>query len=174
MAGQITSAPARPITTPTELVVCLNPYNLDYCEYFGTRAMLEAEGILPENINWPEGFDGNRWDDGRFKYWLRRVRPEGIKGPKKAFLGVDWWMLRWELLNGLSFAERALAQKRKELEDMLHRQSPAVMLESCAAEKRYWAARKDDKFQAFKALVPGLVRPRRDRKPRSVTQTQEA
>jgi len=89
MAGQITSAPARPITTPTELVVCLNPYNLDYCEYFGTRAMLEAEGILPENINWPEGFDGNRWDDGRFKYWLRRVRPEGIKGPKKAFLGPE-------------------------------------------------------------------------------------
>ncbi|AZG10825.1 hypothetical protein EGT29_24685 [Pigmentiphaga sp. H8] len=151
------------LTTPDELVICINPHRTGFAEFVGTRAMLEAEGVLPEKVIWPDGFDGKCWNDGQFRYWLRRQRPKGAKGPRKAFQGVDWWMLRWEPVNGPDFRERELAEKKKELEDMIYLRSPAGIRESGIASERYWAAVDDKKFQAFKTCIPGWVKPRRGR-----------
>jgi len=53
------------------LNVCIRPRNLDFVEYQGTRAQLEAEGIIPPGTQWPEG--------GALcvvEYWQARIHPE--------------------------------------------------------------------------------------------------
>ena len=85
-------------TAPSDdIIVILNPYNLDFSELLGTRAMLEAERIIPKGTDWPQGYDDLRWQAGQFDYWLRRRRPPGAKGPRKQFIDCDWFCLRWEL-----------------------------------------------------------------------------
>lgn len=137
-------------STASEILVVLNP-TLDSSEFRGTRAMLEAEGFEPEE--WPEGFEAFRWDDQQFVYCLRRLRPKGAKGPQKQFLDVDWWYISRRPLNGLSFGDRMILLKKKELEAAVYRESP----EGRAAFMRSWnlfcAAERDTAFQAFKAAI---------------------
>lgn len=64
----------------TELVIVIKPHNLDFVEFLGTRTMLEAEGILPEDTKLPTGYDNLFWQAGQFDYWLRRERPPGARG----------------------------------------------------------------------------------------------
>ena len=84
-------------SAPDDLIVVLNPHNLDFAEFLGPRAMLEAEGIIPPGTNWPQGYDDLRWQAGRFNYWLSRRRPPGAKGPRKQFADCDWFLLRQQL-----------------------------------------------------------------------------
>ena len=156
------SAPA-PIATPTELVVILNPYNLDFSEFVGSRAMLEAEGIIPDDTKWPDGYYDEKWQDERFYYCLRRQRPKGAKGPRRAFLNCDWWCLRWELINAPRHEERNILLKTQELKDALYKKSAKGQAEFDKRWKSYFESKKDEKFQEFKLLVPGLVRPPRSR-----------
>jgi len=89
----------------TEIIVVCMTYP-DIAEYQGTRAALEDEGVIPAGTKWPEGFDNLRWDDGKFRFWLRRERPEGAKGPRKQFLDIDWWMLRCDPRDAQHIDER--------------------------------------------------------------------
>lgn len=138
----------------TELVVC-TPHS-EIAEYQGTRATLEAEGVIPAGTNWPEGFNDLRWSDGRFRYWLRRERPEGCKGPRRQFLTVDWWMFRCDPLETESVAARGIKRKAKELADAVHRASAKGQAESNAHWNRWCEARNDKPFDAFKAAC-GIV-----------------
>lgn len=156
----------------TEIIVC-TPYR-EIAEYQGTRAALEAEGVIPAGTKWPDGFDDLFWEDDKFRYWLRRKRPEGIKGPRKQFLDLDWWMFRCDPLNAKPVDIRNVERKVKELADIIHRQSAKGQAEWSTQWNRYWEARKDDKFQAFKALIPGVNRPKRGRRPKNADQSQGA
>lgn len=156
------SAPA-PIATPTELIVILNPYNQNLSEFVGSRAMLEGEGIIPNGTKWPEGYDAIYWQDERFCYCLCRQRPKGAKGPRRAFLNCDWWCLRWELINKPCDEERNIMLKTQELKDALYKKSAKGQAEFDKRWKDYFESAKDEKFQEFKLLVPGLVRPPRSR-----------
>jgi hypothetical protein len=152
-----------------EVIVC-TPHT-EIAEYQGTRAALEAEGVIPQGTKWPEGFEDLRWRDEKFKYWLRRIRPEGAKGPRKQFADFDWWMFRFDPINRKGPGELHVERKAKELADLIYRQSPKGRDEWSKQFDRYWKAKGDDKFQAFKALIPGAVAPSRGRKPRPVVQS---
>ena len=70
--------------TEREFTVSIRPHALDFWEYFGTRAQLEAEGVIPSGMEWPAtGAKEVGWKEGRLKFGLRRIRPEGLKGPMR-------------------------------------------------------------------------------------------
>lgn len=145
----------------TEIIV-RTPYS-DIAEYQGTRAALEAEGVIPVGTKWPKDFNELHWEDDGFRYWMRRERPEGAKGPRKQLVNVDWWMLRFVPLNRPSPPEMAIMRKIKALNDEIYRQSAKGRAEYNELLRRYCMATDDERFQAFKALVPGLIPPKRGR-----------
>lgn len=147
-----------------EMRVLVRPHGLSLWEYQGSRAQLEAEGVIPAKTEWPEGSRTLRWEDGRFRWSLSRTRPEGLKGPKTLWTSGDWWNLRCDLLNGPDPATLRLQEKRRELAEELYRQSTAGQREWNAHWMRYCASFDDMAFQAFKAKIPGLTPPKRCRK----------
>lgn len=161
-------------SVPTELVVVLNPYDHGFSEFIGSRVMLEAEGIIPEGFKWPEGYDDVHWQAGGFDYQLRRQRPEGAKGSRRDFANIDWWCLRWELTNAPSYAKRDIMRKARALKDAIYSQSAEGQAEWKKNWDRYWETTRDEKFQAFKGLIPGLVSRTRGRRPRNADQSQGA
>ena len=164
------SPAASGLDLSTEIIVC-TPHS-DIAEYQGTRAALEAEGVIPAATKWPDGFDDLRWEDDKFCYWLRRERPEGIKGPRKQFLDFDWWMFRFHPRDAKPGDVRNVERKAKDLADAVYHQSAKGKAEWCVNWDRYCEAENDDKFQAFKALIPGINRPKRGRRPKNVEQSQ--
>lgn len=139
--------------------LCIEIWRDAWAEYEGTAAQLIAEGLIPDRFKWPKAATDAYWEVNGFKYWLRRTRPRGHKGPIKSWLELDNWRIRVTAA-GRDYhwcARRALARKAEELRTEYHRQPGEVLI-------RYWAARDDDAFQAFKLLVPGLVLPGRGRK----------
>lgn len=78
-----------------ELVVC-TPYS-DIVEYQGTRATLEAEGVIPADADWPEGFNDLHWEDDQYRYWLCCER--GRPGNSIAFCGKQTALPYSALLN---------------------------------------------------------------------------
>lgn len=150
-------------TAGNELVV-ITEKHLGYCEFLGTRAMLEAEGLAPPDGEWPEGYDDTRWQAGRFDYWLRRQRPEGAKGPRRAFANYDWWCIRIELTEQPSWQERAIQRKRQELAEAIYFNSYEGRQKRDAAVDRYWEAQRDAQFQKFLGQFPGLLPKPRGRK----------
>lgn len=148
---------------PEDLIVIIDLKGLDITEYHGTKAMLESEGIIPEGFEWPEGYNDVYWKDDQFNYWLRRHRPEGAKGSRKQFANVDWFQLRWNLIDA-NPSGREIARKVKELKDLIYRNSSEGLAENEARWARYYKARDDKQFQAFKAKIPCLATAGRDRK----------
>ena len=147
-----------------DLIVICDPGHSDYSEFIGTRAMLEAEGVIPEKTVWPQRYDRAYWTAGKFDYTLVRVRPEGAKGPRKLFADCDWWCVRCELRQRPTPAALAIAAKEKALNDEIYRQTPQGRAEWDERWRRFFEAEKDEKYQAFKARIPGLVRPKRGRR----------
>lgn len=81
-----------------DLVVVIHPER-GIAEYLGSRALLEAEGLVPAGTDWPAAWSDQRWQSGGFSYWLRRRRPPGAKGRRSAHAEADWFALRWEPVN---------------------------------------------------------------------------
>jgi len=149
-----------------DLVIHMSP-EYGSCSYAGPRAALEAEGIIPAGTEWPTGFTSVEWEAGQFRFRLTRTRPEGAKGASKLFVACDWWRLHWDKINDVSWEDRVIARKAKELKDAVYSLSVSGRRERYAQSERFYAAGRDQRFQAFKALIPGLVRPRRGRKAKS-------
>jgi hypothetical protein len=168
MATPIVGQQAEIATQPArELKIDIWPD--DWAQYTGSAAQLQAEGLIPDGFEWPKAAVPKRWAAGGFNYWLQRSRPEGHKGPMRSWLEVDNWRLRvcvsghdcrWRILRGL-------ARKTEALRAEYHSHTAAGQREWRAAWDRYLQAEKDKRFQAFKALVPGLVPPKRGRKPKT-------
>lgn len=148
---------------PEDLIVIIDYKGWDITEYHGTKTMLEGEGIIPEGFEWPEGYNRVCWEDDQFNYWLRRHRPEGAKGSRKQFANVDWFQLRWDLIDANQLRRR-IARKEKELKDLVYLHSSKGSAENQSCRERYWKAQDDKQFQAFKAKIPCLATAGRDRK----------
>lgn len=148
------------ILDPRDLVVSID---IGWCAYFGTRAELEAEGLVPAGMKWPVGFSQRYWDAGPFGFALFRRRPEGAKGPRRQFLETDWWQLSWGCRGPGARSDVAIRHKSDELAKFIRLNSPEGQAELNRRCADYFAARKDTQFQAFKALIPGLVPPPRRR-----------
>jgi hypothetical protein len=138
----------------------------EHVQFEGTAAQLQAEGLIPDGIEWPRGAGDLRWEANGFTYWLRRTRPVGHKGPMRSWLVMDNWFVRIEV-TGRDYGwrtRRYLERKAEELRAEYHHYTAAGSAEWHAKCDRYWATVDDRKFQAFKALIPGLVPPKRGRK----------
>jgi hypothetical protein len=102
----------------------------------GRRWQLVAEGLIPNNIEWPRNSLRTQWKAGGFDYTLRRTRPEGFKGPMRAWLAVDNWTVfikpDWSCFD----AATILSERR-------------LVKETCPYGRAHRTARKDRTFQAF-------------------------
>lgn len=156
---------AAPVFGEREICITIRPHGLYFWQYEGTRAQLEAEGVIPPATEWPQGTQRQYWDDSRFSWYLRRTRPAGMKGPMKLWISGDWWCLCCDELSSPidRGAARRIMDKARDLAKELHRQTPAGQREQDAASARYWQAYSDKSFQAFKSLIPGLIPPKRGR-----------
>lgn len=151
------SAGAFPLA---ELVVIIRPHGCDFWAYEGTRAQLEAEGVIPPGLDWPEGARPRTWEDARFAFSLRRVRPEGLRGPQRLWINGDWWRLRCDDKQAMSYPERALHEKAQALAEEIHRQSREGRRFHHLQWQAYLRAQEDQVFQAVKSIfVPKRKKP---------------
>ena len=166
----IRAAAAHPAATPTatperELKVYISTHSFGFWEYEGTRAQLEAEGVIPPGTQWPQGKQPLFWSQGGLRFWLQRARPEGAKGPMSVWTSGDWWRLRCDTPNDINCADWRIKQKARELAQAIYDQSPQGRREWSERFNHYWAAHSDAAFQAFKAtLLPQRKQPGRPRK----------
>ncbi|WP_155769775.1 hypothetical protein [Burkholderia vietnamiensis] len=156
MEPQSTAATAAGLADIGELTILLD---LKYgsAAYVGTRAQLESEGVVPATTEWPEKFDTAGWIAGGIQFWLRRERPKGAKGPRRDFLNCDNWHLGIYPFNR-GHLDYAIMRKAEDLRRTVYRSSD----EGRMAANKLWTAlqtaKEDERFQAFKMLVPGLIR----------------
>ncbi|WP_042421038.1 hypothetical protein [Comamonas granuli] len=144
-----------------ELKITIYKRGFRFWEYEGTRAQLEAEGVIPPGTVWPQGKQKVEWCSGGASYWLGRKRPDGIKGPMSVWITGDWWCLRSTCLEDAW----SIRQKRLEIARALYELSPEGCLVRAERLARYFEASQDSAFQAFKAaVVPQRKRPGRPAK----------
>lgn len=157
-----------PETTTAERELRIDIWPDEVVMFEGTAAQLTAEGLIPNDFEWPRGAAQKCWSANGFDYTLRRTRPARHKGPMASWLVLDNWHLSLRVV-GRDYrwtAHRRLERKTEELRAECHRLTPAGSRQWAAEFNRYWRAERDKQFQAFKALVPGLTRPKRGRKPK--------
>lgn len=156
-------------TTDTAPELRIEIWRDEAASYIGTAAQLQAEGLIPVGFVWPQAAADKRWQAGGFDYWLRRTRPEGHKGPMKSWLELDSWWVRVKV-TGRDYnwqTQRRLERQAEELRRAIYRETPAGSREWNTNWRRFDAANCDTNFQAFKAKVPGLIPPKRGRKPKA-------
>jgi hypothetical protein len=149
-----------PEQTAREMLVLIG----DVTEFHGTRAQLEAEGVIPVGTAWPVRLGWEGWEAGLLGFWLFRPMPKAKDRKNKCF-DYDWWCVRMYVLNRPSSGVRAIQRKAAELAAEVYRQSERGKAEEFALRAKYSAAKSDKQFKAFKALIPGLIPPKR--KPKS-------
>jgi hypothetical protein len=162
-AAAAAHAPERSEQEEREMLILIDVMGLDFTEFHGTRAQLEAEGLIPEGTVWPNAYRRHQWASGKLLFILCRHRPEGETAPKKQFIDCDWWHLRQELLNPPRSEAREVMRKTAELAAALYLNTAAGRAASAANWSRYWSAENDQQFQSFKAKIPGLIPPKRGR-----------
>ena len=138
----------------------LFPRHWNMVSWEGTRSALEADGLIPQGLAWPRKAAHARWRTEEFEFTLRRMRPPHLKGPQRLWIDGDYWTLQRMCLHPRARAFGLVDVKWQELRDAIELQSP----ESMKRWRRFAEACEDVRFQAFKALVPGLVPQRRTRR----------
>jgi len=135
--------------------------------YYGRRAALEAEGVIPKDLVWPEKFTSAEWEENGLRFELRRLRPAEAKGPRKQFESVDWWLLAFRPANQKPWLEREVERRARELAEFIKSQRPDAVRARGEEFKAWYKANRDPAFQAFKARLPLPSAKRRGRPVRS-------
>jgi hypothetical protein len=131
----------------------------------GTRAQLEAEGVVPAGLNWPTGRREASLITGGRRYLLRRCGIPGAKQSIGEWSFGDWWRVHVLHIDP-NRLDPELERCTNELHAMIHARTPQGRAEFNAKYRLYYAACEDEKFQAFKALIPALIPPPRKRRGR--------
>lgn len=152
----------------TELRIEIDP--MDLC-FEGTRAELEAEGLIPDGFEWPEGRECTYWQSNVQSFELMRHRPPGHRGTQRTWLECDWWFVRVRLLDGPGWKEIQIRQKKAEIAELEWKFSAAGERAIKAMYSRLDAAGADRDFQAFKARLPGLSNKRKGKHARTVAES---
>ncbi|PRX32232.1 hypothetical protein B0G75_104253 [Paraburkholderia sp. BL18I3N2] len=148
-----------------ELTILLRPSDIAMAVYVGTRAQLEGEGVIPPGTEWPTGFASVCWQANGIDFCLKRERPEGAKGRQREFVECDNWWLR--VTNPrLNWPDESIRLQYMKLGRLLYQRTQEGIAALNRQHEMYWSARRDEKYQAFKALIPGLVPPPRKRRNR--------
>lgn len=152
-----------PTLAASDLLISIRPRAST--RYHGTAAQLIAEGLIPDGFKWPYRANRVSFEVGKFTHHLGRCRPEGIKGPMSIWVEGDYWFLNRSLTadNGYGWAAADIYEKKMELAAIMRRHTP----EWGRMFNRYWAARQDDKFQAFRLQLLGAPRRGRGRPSKS-------
>lgn len=162
--GAAVQTPRPPVECSSELgpTFRLAPLGLFLWEIEGTRAQLQAEGLVPAGVVWlASGFDSQSWTAHSTRFELRRVRPDGAKGPRALFASVDLWCLRGSPLRSMSYEDVIDRRKRRQLIAQAWELSPEGKQETNLRIARAIAAREDAAFQRFITQV--AARPPRSR-----------
>lgn len=139
-----------------ELTIEIYPRGFDI--WVGSRAQLEAEGLIPDSLEWPSGTASHVWQHDGFEYWLKRCRPDDMTGPMKLWANGDHWFFRRCRPERDGFAAARLYEREQELRREKLRQSGAF----AQLDARWLKSQCSDAFQRFKQLVPALApKPRR-------------
>lgn len=142
-----------------ELRIELDP-SAGWAFFIGTRMQLEAEGVIPSDFDWPDGFRQYNWEADGLHFTLFRQRPPGAKGARRMFFDCDNWKLRMHRggIHGYEpYNQREIRLRERELRAMRHRASPEGARELEARWSAVCRARADRDFSAFKALIPCLM-----------------
>lgn len=139
--------------------------------YEGTAAQLQVEGFIPADLEWPRGRIDRHWCANGFRYWLRRARPAGHKGPSRSWIEGDNWRLTVQP-EGNAIA-RVQALRLKALSDQLAQEIHCQSLEGQLERREQWdricRANEDKVFQAFKStFLPERKKPGRPPKSKAV------
>lgn len=154
---QHSAAAAHDAQTADDLVVSA-PCGGQYWELRGTRAQLEAEGVIPIAAEWPApGKQVVKWTARPLAFSLQRTRPADGGGPGRRWLSGDWWLLTCAPVGGVpDWRQQRVIDARRELQAALYDLSPAARQAELDLFQRSHAAGCDGAFQAFKALIPAL------------------
>lgn len=157
---------AAPTTTHTttvrELVVRFSRFAGGYWQYEGTRAQLEAEGVIPPDTQWPQGKKCLWWTEGRLRFRLCRTRPNGAKGSASVWAQADWWCLHCQTTTDPNPVAGRIQALASEMAKAIHESTPAGHREWFERFNRYQASRADKAFQGFMAaLLPQRKKPGR-------------
>ncbi|MEF9444412.1 hypothetical protein OWS73_21550 [Burkholderia sp. 1B3(2022)] len=137
---------------------------LGYACYIGTRAHLEAEGVIPAGTEWRRGYRSIFWTENGISFSLQRERPKGAKGPRREFEDCDNWRLLMHAV-GRDHRDSYVRMKARELREALFAQTP----EGRQLRNRYFVALEDKGFQAFRDKVTALAELERPKKRRGRT-----
>lgn len=128
--------------------------------YRGTRAQLEAEGVIPAG-EWPQETETRVWTTGGVQFSLRRIRPDGFKGPKRLWAAADCWVLQGRKPQGADNWQVRIRELQRQIAKLEFARSPEGQREF----QVYWRATEDNHFQAFKKrLLLPRNKPRRKAK----------
>lgn len=159
---------SRTLVLSPESEIRIEMAPIHFSIFMGSRMSLEAEGLVPEGLEWPVGSKVCSWEVGLFKCNLRRY-PSASGTKKSVWSTQDHWRLcmfianppsdHWDLL--------VIAQKTRELAAAVWRLSPAGEQQ----RERWWAAQEDKDYCEFMERV---LPPRRTRAKRAATPRVEA
>lgn len=142
----------QPNACTAELRIELQP-RASTARMFGTRAALEAEGLVPPDVQWPQGRRLAKWQAGPFQWTLSRARPEGLKGPQSQWIHGDWWVLASRPADTTMYFDRRMQLMQAEMLYEWRRRTWGGHCDRAAHRQAYCAARGDADFQRFKAGV---------------------
>ena len=143
------SVAAFPPSHLGELIIEI--WSFGFERWIGTRAQLEAEGLIPTDLKWPVGFLDVGWRRGAFDFRLYRCKPDGAKGPRSLWKEVDYWAVNRYSVNRTSHLQDQVAMKAAELRALLWKQTP----EGIQQTNRWARACSDEPFQNFMASALG-------------------
>lgn len=148
-------APATPARlVDNDLCICIYPGSYD--DWRGTRAQLQATGLIPSGIEWPGRTTCVRWHAAGFYFWLERCRPDGSIRSTMRGMKEDCWQVR-RIKPHPRFNFLAAARERELIDELLmlrFRATPA----GDELWVQYLKALRDARFQAFKSKVMPVVK----------------
>lgn len=139
-----------------ELTITMD-FRHGWCDYVGTKAAIEAEGVVPRDIEWPEGFQEIGWILDGLTFRLKRQRPKGVKGPRSAFKDCDNWALYWRY-DSFGSDERQAALAELHRDEAVFYATPQGLDRAKRDHVLYCQAGRDKPFQDFLKLVVGGAR----------------
>lgn len=160
--------PHRPVSLLDENELRIEIYPRGYDCWRGTRAQLQAEGMIPEGLEWPRHPAQKCWLSGPFFFRLIHLESRGPKGSTPPVPEVERWACRRSIFTGGedNFSSARIYEISQMLAREIWRRTPAAR----AQWDRYWKAHQDRRFQAFKALFVPQPK-KRGRPSRSKTAT---
>jgi hypothetical protein len=134
-----------------------------FVRFEGTAAQLISDGLVPESFVWPQKLADAHWSGNGLNFCVRRVRPRGHKGTYRTWADLDSWAVSVTVAGrrGEWYVQRRFKRMAHELEEQIFEHSREGHHQWKVKWDSWSKARDDKAFKAFKALVPGLTKPKR-------------